>query len=59
MAKRLDLPYQPGRRGPAMLKYKKWNTVDCLVGGFTYAEPSRVVDALLLGLYDDDGAMPG
>lgn len=57
MAKRLDLAYQPGRRGPAMLKFKTWNTVDCVVGGFTYAEPSRVVDALLLGLYDDEGAL--
>jgi ATP-dependent DNA ligase len=31
VAKRLDLPYQPGRR--AMQKYKVWKTVGCVVGG--------------------------
>ncbi|RAK58780.1 ATP-dependent DNA ligase [Phenylobacterium hankyongense] len=55
VAKRLDEPYQPGER--AMLKIKRMRTADCVVGGFRYAQGSRLVGSLLLGLYDDDGRL--
>jgi ATP-dependent DNA ligase len=56
VAKRLELAYQPGRR--AMLKWKLWRTVDCVVGGL-YLRPgtTNTIEYLLLGLYDDDGKL--
>jgi ATP-dependent DNA ligase len=55
VAKRLDLPYQPGRR--AMRKYKQWHTIDCVVGGVYRKSGSEDVEYLLLGLYDDAGRL--
>jgi ATP-dependent DNA ligase len=55
IAKRLDLPYEPGER--AMLKVKRLRTADCVVGGFRYESNSRLVGSLLLGLYDDEGLL--
>ena len=55
VAKRSDEPYQPGER--AMLKIKRLRTADCVVGGFRFAENSREVGSLLLGLYDADGRL--
>lgn len=55
IAKRLDEPYRAGER--AMLKVKRWRTVDCVVGGFRYLERGSLVGALLLGLYDDAGSL--
>jgi ATP-dependent DNA ligase len=55
MAKRLDLPYEPGER--AMLKAKRMRTADCVVGGFRYESNSRLVGSLLLGLYDEAGLL--
>lgn len=55
VAKRLDGPYVPGER--AMLKIKKIRTADCVVGGFRYAEGTKFVGSLLLGLYDDEGRL--
>lgn len=54
VAKRLDEPYQPGKR--AMLKYKLWHTVDCVVGG-AYLTAKGAIEYLLLGLYDADGRL--
>lgn len=54
IAKRLDAPYQPGKR--AMLKIKHRRTADCVVAGFRWhklGEP--IVGSLLLGLFDDAG----
>jgi ATP-dependent DNA ligase len=60
MAKRLDLPYQPGNRD-GMQKIKNFRSADCVVGGFRYAtnrlNGKQVVGSLLLGLYDDDGLL--
>lgn len=56
IAKRLDAPYQPGKR--AMLKIKHQRTADCVVAGFRWhklGEP--IVGSLLLGLYDDKGEL--
>jgi ATP-dependent DNA ligase len=55
VAKRSDEAYQPGQR--AMLKIKRLRTADCVVGGFRFAENSREVGSLLLGLYDADGKL--
>ena len=55
IAKRLDQPYRFGER--AMIKVKQLRTADCVVGGFRYAEKKREVGSLLLGLYDDQGAL--
>lgn len=55
IAKRLDLPYKFGER--AMLKVKRIRTADCVVGGFRYAQRTKVVGSLLLGLYNDQGLL--
>ena len=53
VAKRLDAPYQPGKR--AMLKIKHQRTADCVVAGFRWHKngPGTHVGSLLLGLFDD------
>lgn len=60
IAKRLDLPYQPGNRD-GMQKIKNFRSADCVVGGFRYATNKlngrSVVGSLLLGLYDADGLL--
>lgn len=55
VAKRLDGLYAPGER--AMLKIKTIRTADCVVGGFRYAEGTKAVGSLLLGLYDGQGRL--
>ena len=55
IAKRVDGIYEPGER--AMLKVKCLRTADCVIGGFRYAEKSREVGSLLLGLYNDKGEL--
>jgi ATP-dependent DNA ligase len=56
IAKRLDLPYRSGERD-GMQKVKRMRTADCVVGGFRYASKGKVVGSLLLGLYDEAGAL--
>ncbi|GAC1327801.1 MAG: ATP-dependent DNA ligase [Beijerinckiaceae bacterium] len=55
VAKRIDTPYEPGKR--AMLKVKRLRTADCVVGGFRYERDSEFVGSLLLGLYNDTGQL--
>ena len=57
IAKRLDAPYQPGKR--AMLKIKHQRTADCVVAGFRWHKhgPGTHVGSLLLGLFDDTGRL--
>jgi ATP-dependent DNA ligase len=55
IAKRLAGAYEPGQR--AMLKVKKLRTADCVVGGFRYAQNSRLAGSLLLGLYNDQSKL--
>jgi ATP-dependent DNA ligase len=57
VAKRLDAPYQPGKR--AMLKIKHQRTADCVVAGFRWHKngPGTHVGSLLLGLFDDSGKL--
>jgi ATP-dependent DNA ligase len=57
IAKRLDVPYISGER-TGMQKVKRVRTADCVVGGFRYGSKTKtLVGSLLLGLYDDDGAL--
>jgi ATP-dependent DNA ligase len=57
VAKRLDAPYQPGKR--AMLKIKHQRTADCVVAGLRWHKngPGTHVGSLLLGLFDDAGKL--
>ncbi|WP_420888199.1 ATP-dependent DNA ligase [Bradyrhizobium brasilense] len=60
VAKRLDLPYQTGKR-EGMQKIKRYRSADCVIGGFRYGEKlqagRKAVASLLLGLYDADGLL--
>jgi ATP-dependent DNA ligase len=48
--------YEPGKR--AMIKIKHARTADCVVAGFRWHKVGQgVVGSLLLGLYDDRGAL--
>ena len=56
VAKRTDLPYQPGKR--VMTKIKHVRTADCVVAGYrTHKTDDEAVGSLLLGLYDDAGTL--
>ncbi|HVY49509.1 MAG TPA: ATP-dependent DNA ligase [Minicystis sp.] len=57
VAKRLEEPYQPGKR--AMMKIKHARTADCVVAGFRWHKDGKGtrVGSLLLGLYDDAGKL--
>lgn len=57
VAKREEAPYQPGMR--AMIKVKHARTADCVVAGFRWHKhgPGTLIGSLLLGLYDDGGAL--
>ena len=55
VAKRLDGRYEPGER--RMLKIKQRHTVDVVVGGYRLHKNGDQVGALLLGMYDELGAL--
>jgi ATP-dependent DNA ligase len=57
MAKHESTVYQPGKR--AMIKVKHVRAADCVVAGFRWHKngPGTLVGSLLLGLYDDLGAL--
>ena len=57
MAQHESIPYQPGKR--AMVKVKHVRSADCVVAGFRWHKqgPGTLVGSLLLGLYDDAGAL--
>ncbi|HLW47908.1 MAG TPA: ATP-dependent DNA ligase [bacterium] len=56
IAKPAGAAYQPGRR--AMIKVKHVRTADCVVAGFRWHKSGGgAVGSLLLGLYDDAGAL--
>lgn len=55
IAKPGDLTYRPGER--AMIKVKRRKTADCVVGGYRMAKNGEGVGSLLLGLYDEHGAL--
>jgi ATP-dependent DNA ligase len=55
VAKPLSGEYQENRR--TMFKVKHLRTADCVVAGFRTHKDGGGVGSLLLGLYDDDGAL--
>jgi ATP-dependent DNA ligase len=56
IAKPTDGTYEPGKR--AMFKVKHARTADCVVAGFRWHKSGQdAVGSLLLGLYDDNGAL--
>jgi len=57
VAKPEDGIYEPGKR--AMIKVKHARTADCVVAGFRWhkAGKNELIGSLLLGLYDDRGAL--
>ncbi|MFB8085307.1 ATP-dependent DNA ligase [Streptomyces sp. NPDC055992] len=55
VAKPLDAPYRPDVR--SMYKIKHERTADCVVAGYRLHKSGPVVGSLLLGLYDDSGAL--
>ncbi|MFI6625088.1 ATP-dependent DNA ligase [Streptomyces sp. NPDC050528] len=55
VAKPLDLRYRPDER--AMFKIKHERTADAVVAGYRLHKSGPVVGSLLLGLYDDQGAL--
>ena len=55
VAKHRDLRYEPGAR--VMVKVKRERTADCVVAGFRWLVDRPLPSSLLLGLYDDEGAL--
>ena len=55
VAKPLEGAYEPGKR--ALLKVKRVRTADCVVAGFRWRVDRPLPSSLLLGLYDDAGAL--
>lgn len=55
VAKRLDLPYRRGER--SMAKVKQLRTADCVVGGYRLTADGTGIASLLLGLYNEAGAL--
>ena len=58
IAKRIDAPYEPGKRSRAWLKLKLEQRQEFVVGGYTEPRNSRQhLGAMLLGYYDADGQL--
>jgi bifunctional non-homologous end joining protein LigD len=60
MAKRLDSPYEPGRRPGTWLKVKNTRRQELVIGGWLPGEGRRQgrIGALLMGYYDHDPPKP-
>ncbi|HEX8745217.1 MAG TPA: ATP-dependent DNA ligase [Thermoleophilaceae bacterium] len=56
IAKRSDAFYLPGER-TGMVKIKRIRTADVVVQAFRFGKEPGTVGSLILGLYDDDGAL--
>jgi ATP-dependent DNA ligase len=55
VAKPLEAPYRPGER--LMRKFKVRRSYDCVVAGLYFLRGTRIIDSVLLGLYDDQGLL--
>ncbi|WP_424211026.1 ATP-dependent DNA ligase [Streptomyces sp. BI20] len=55
VAKPLDQPYRPDAR--VLFKVKHERTADVVVAGFRFHKSGPIVGSLLLGLYDEHGAL--
>jgi bifunctional non-homologous end joining protein LigD len=60
VAKRLDSPYEPGRRGGLWLKVKNTRRQELVIGGWLPGEGRRKgrIGALLMGYYDHEPPEP-
>ncbi|MEA2412391.1 MAG: bifunctional non-ous end joining protein LigD [Thermoleophilaceae bacterium] len=60
VAKRLDSPYEPGKRNGAWLKIKNTRRQELVIGGWLPGEGRRQgrIGALLMGYYDHEPATP-
>jgi bifunctional non-homologous end joining protein LigD len=58
VAKRLDSRYEPGARNGSWIKIKNFDRQEFVIGGWLPGEGRRRsrIGALLVGVYDDDGA---
>ncbi len=56
MAKKKSSFYEQGKRSESWLKIKLFNTIDCVIAGYTQGKGNRAkyFGALLLGLWKDD-----
>jgi bifunctional non-homologous end joining protein LigD len=59
VAKRLDSPYEPGRRSPSWIKVKNVERQEVVIGGWMPGEGRRRerIGALLVGVTEDDGRL--
>jgi bifunctional non-homologous end joining protein LigD len=59
VAKRLDSPYEPGRRSRWWIKVKNFLRQEFVVGGWVPGQGGRAgqIGALMLGYYDDSGVL--
>lgn len=55
VAKHDSISYEPGKR--TMVKIKHARTIDCVVGGYRLSKKGGTLGSLLLGLYDESGAL--
>lgn len=56
LAKSIVAAYAPGKR-TAMVKVKRMRTIDAVVAGYRPGKEAGTVGSLILGLYDDSGAL--
>lgn len=59
VAKRLDSPYEPGRRSACWIKVKNVGRQEVIVGGWMPGEGRRRdrIGALMVGVHDENGAL--
>jgi bifunctional non-homologous end joining protein LigD len=59
VAKRLDCPYEPGRRASGWIKVKNVTSQEVVIGGWTPGEGGRgsSLGALCVGVHDDEGRL--
>ena len=59
MAKRLDCPYNPGRRASGWIKVKNVASQELVIGGWTPGEGGRSgrLGALCVGVHDEEGRL--
>jgi ATP-dependent DNA ligase len=56
IAKEAEARYEPGER-TGMMKIKRVRTADAVVMAFRFGKEEGTVGSLILGMYDDDGAL--
>jgi bifunctional non-homologous end joining protein LigD len=59
IAKRIDSPYEPGRRSGCWVKVKHVNRQEVVIGGWLPGDGKRrgTIGALVIGVHDEDGRL--